>query len=51
MHLDLDLKGWTMPIEFVSGDHFDNAHDIKAFAHACNFQGSMGAGIAKTFPL
>ena len=38
-----------MPIEFVSGDLFDNAHNAKAFAQGCNCQGSMGAGIAKTF--
>lgn len=38
-----------MPIRFVSGDLFDNAHGVRAFAHGCNCQGSMGAGIAKTF--
>jgi O-acetyl-ADP-ribose deacetylase (regulator of RNase III) len=38
-----------MPIEFVSGDLFDNAHHAEAFAHGCNCQGSMGGGIAKTF--
>jgi N-glycosidase YbiA len=38
-----------MPIEFVSGDLFDNAYDAQAFAHGCNCQGSMGAGVAKTF--
>jgi N-glycosidase YbiA len=38
-----------MPIEFVSGDLFDNAHGVRAFAHGCNCQGSMGAGVAKTF--
>src|SRR4051794_13335214 len=38
-----------MPIEIVSGDLFDNAHGVRAFAHGCNCQGSMGAGIAKTF--
>jgi O-acetyl-ADP-ribose deacetylase (regulator of RNase III) len=38
-----------MPIEFVSGDLFENAHGVRAFAHGCNCQGSMGAGIAKTF--
>ncbi len=38
-----------MPIKFVSGDLFDNAHHAKAFAQGCNCQGSMGAGIAKTF--
>src|SRR3954452_17742338 len=38
-----------MPIEFVTGALFDNAHGVRAFAHGCNCQGSMGAGIAKTF--
>jgi len=38
-----------MPIRFVSGDLFDNEHDARAFAHGCNCQGSMGAGIAKSF--
>src|SRR4051794_16040644 len=38
-----------MPIRFVSGDLFDNKHDARAFAHGCNCQGSMGAGIAKSF--
>jgi O-acetyl-ADP-ribose deacetylase (regulator of RNase III) len=38
-----------MPIEFVSGDLFDNAHGAEAFAHGCNCQGSMGAGIATGF--
>jgi O-acetyl-ADP-ribose deacetylase (regulator of RNase III) len=38
-----------MPIQFVSGDLFDNAHDAQAFAHGCNCQGSMGAGVAMTF--
>jgi O-acetyl-ADP-ribose deacetylase (regulator of RNase III) len=38
-----------MPIEFVSGDLFANAHGVEAFAHGCNCQGSMGAGIAKGF--
>jgi O-acetyl-ADP-ribose deacetylase (regulator of RNase III) len=38
-----------MPIEFVSGDLFANAHQVEAFAHGCNCQGSMGAGIAKGF--
>ena len=45
----LDLKGWKMPNEFLSGDLFDNAHHAQAFAQGCNCQGSMGAGIAKTF--
>jgi ribA/ribD-fused uncharacterized protein len=38
-----------MPILYVSGDLFDNAHHAQAFAHGCNCQGSMGAGVAKTF--
>jgi O-acetyl-ADP-ribose deacetylase (regulator of RNase III) len=38
-----------MPIEFVTGDLFDNAFDAQAFGHGCNCQGSMGAGIAKGF--
>lgn len=36
-----------MPIEFVSGDLYANVHGVEAFAHGCNCQGSMGAGIAK----
>ena len=39
----------AMPIRFVSGDLFDNAAWRRAFAHGCNCQGSMGAGVAKTF--
>ncbi len=38
-----------MPTRYVSGDLFHNAHDAQAFAHGCNCQRSMGAGIAKTF--
>lgn len=38
-----------MPIEFVAGDLFANAHAAQAFAHGCNCQGSMGAGIATGF--
>ncbi len=38
-----------MPIDFVSGNLFANAHGVEAFAHGCNCQGSMGAGIAKGF--
>jgi O-acetyl-ADP-ribose deacetylase (regulator of RNase III) len=38
-----------LPIEYVSGDLFANAFNAQAFAHGCNCQGSMGAGIAKTF--
>jgi hypothetical protein len=33
----------AMPILFVSGDIFDNAHAAQALAHGCNCQGSMGA--------
>ena len=35
-----------MPIEFVSGDLFANAHDVEAFAHGCNCLHVMGAGLA-----
>jgi O-acetyl-ADP-ribose deacetylase (regulator of RNase III) len=38
-----------MPTKYVSGDLFGNAHNAQAFAHGCNCQGSMGAGIAKEF--
>jgi O-acetyl-ADP-ribose deacetylase (regulator of RNase III) len=38
-----------MSIQFVSGDLFDNIHGVEAFAHGCNCQGSMGAGVAKAF--
>ncbi len=38
-----------MPIQFVSGDIFVNTYAAQAFAHGCNCQGSMGAGIAKEF--
>lgn len=38
-----------MPIVFESGDLFENRHGAAAFAHGCNCQGSMGAGIAKAF--
>src|SRR5437868_13776170 len=38
-----------MPIQFVSGDLFANEFETEAFAHGCNCQGSMGAGIAKGF--
>ncbi len=38
-----------MPIQFVSGDFFANTYSAQAFAHGCNCQGSMGAGIAKEF--
>jgi O-acetyl-ADP-ribose deacetylase (regulator of RNase III) len=39
----------TMPIAWVEGDLFDNAHGAHAFGHGCNCQGSMGAGIAVGF--
>jgi O-acetyl-ADP-ribose deacetylase (regulator of RNase III) len=35
-----------LPIHFVSGDLFANRYNAEAFAHGCNCQGSMGAGIA-----
>lgn len=38
-----------MPIEFVAGDLFANDYAAQAFAHGCNCQGSMGAGIATGF--
>ncbi len=38
-----------MPIEIVSGDLFVNHYNAQAYAHGCNCQGSMGAGIAKGF--
>jgi O-acetyl-ADP-ribose deacetylase (regulator of RNase III) len=38
-----------MPLQFVAGDLFVNRYGVQAFAHGCNCQGSMGAGIAKTF--
>jgi O-acetyl-ADP-ribose deacetylase (regulator of RNase III) len=38
-----------MPIEFISGDLFRNEFQAQAFAHGCNCQGAMGAGIAETF--
>jgi O-acetyl-ADP-ribose deacetylase (regulator of RNase III) len=38
-----------MPIEFISGDLFVNRFKVQAFAHGCNCQGSMGAGIATGF--
>src|SRR5262245_45723785 len=43
-----DLRS-IVPIEFVAGDLFTNAHAVQAFAHGCNCQGSMGAGIATGF--
>lgn len=38
-----------MPIDYVSGDLFENRFNVEAFAHGCNCQGSMGAGIAEGF--
>jgi O-acetyl-ADP-ribose deacetylase (regulator of RNase III) len=38
-----------MPIKYVSGDLFVNSFGAEAYAHGCNCQGSMGAGIAKGF--
>ena len=38
-----------MPVEYVSGDLFANAHSAQALAHGCNCQGSMGAGVATGF--
>src|SRR6516165_4247416 len=38
-----------MPIQFVAGDLFDSDCEAGALAHGCNCQGSMGAGVAKTF--
>jgi O-acetyl-ADP-ribose deacetylase (regulator of RNase III) len=38
-----------MPIQFVSGDLFNNRVNAEAFAHGCNCAGSMGAGIAVGF--
>jgi O-acetyl-ADP-ribose deacetylase (regulator of RNase III) len=38
-----------MTIEYVSGDLFLNRYNVQAFAHGCNCQGSMSAGIAATF--
>ncbi len=38
-----------MTIEYMSGDLFVNRCQAQAFAHGCNCQGSMGAGIAVEF--
>src|SRR5438105_3685630 len=38
-----------MPIRFLAGDLFANTVGAQAFAHGCNCEGSMGAGIAKGF--
>jgi O-acetyl-ADP-ribose deacetylase (regulator of RNase III)/catechol 2,3-dioxygenase-like lactoylglutathione lyase family enzyme len=36
-------------IEYIAGDLFANTIGARAFAHGCNCQGSMGAGIATGF--
>jgi O-acetyl-ADP-ribose deacetylase (regulator of RNase III) len=36
-------------IEYISGNLFENRVGAEAFGHGCNLQGSMGAGIAKSF--
>jgi len=38
-----------MPIQYIAGDLFENAHHAQALAHGCNCQGTMGAGIAVGF--
>jgi O-acetyl-ADP-ribose deacetylase (regulator of RNase III) len=38
-----------MTIQYVTGDLFANRYGVEAFAHGCNCQGSMGAGIAVSF--
>ncbi|HEY8503047.1 MAG TPA: macro domain-containing protein [Gemmataceae bacterium] len=38
-----------MPVEYVAGDLFANRVGARAIGHGCNCQGSMGAGIAKSF--
>lgn len=38
-----------MPTYYVTGDLFANHYSAEAFAHGCNCQGSMGAGIAAGF--
>lgn len=38
-----------MSIELVEGNLFNNRHHVEAFAHGCNCQGSMSAGVAKGF--
>lgn len=43
------FESTSSPIEYVTGDLFANAHAVEAFAHGCNCQGSMGAGIAVGF--
>jgi len=36
-----------MSIDFVSGDIFENRHNVQSIAHGVNLDGVMGAGIAK----
>lgn len=38
-----------MAIEYVTGDLFANRFGAEAFAHGCNCEGSMSAGIATGF--
>ncbi|MDB5344023.1 MAG: RNase inhibitor [Schlesneria sp.] len=38
-----------MSIEYIAGDLFANTVAAQAFAHGCNCQGSMGAGVATGF--
>ncbi len=38
-----------MSIKYVSGEIFLNQYNAQAFAHGCNCQGVMGAGIALRF--
>jgi O-acetyl-ADP-ribose deacetylase (regulator of RNase III) len=38
-----------MVIAYISGDLFANRYHAQAFAHGCNCQGAMGAGIAVSF--
>src|SRR5262249_6706425 len=44
-----EAQSKSTSIEFVAGDLFANVHAAQAFAHGCNCQGSMGAGIAVGF--
>lgn len=44
-----DAWRFDLPIEYLAGDLFANEHAVQAFAHGCNCQGSMGAGIAVGF--
>lgn len=38
-----------MAIKYISGDLLENRFGAEAFGHGCNLEGSMGAGIAKSF--